>query len=175
IRSIIDVGGQDSKSIRLGDNGSVKDFAMNDKCAAGTGRFLEVMSNILEVDLEKMSDKALNAKYASSISSMCTVFAESEVVSLLGKGENIDEIAAGLANSIAKRVAGLYRRIRGEEPVAFTGGVARNNSVKKALEKELNITLHVPKNPDIVGAYGAALFALQMGVRDENSKTQDIS
>ncbi len=175
IRSIIDVGGQDSKSIKLGDNGSVKDFAMNDKCAAGTGRFLEVMSNILEVDLEKMSDKALNAKDASSISSMCTVFAESEVVSLLGKGENIDEIAAGLANSIAKRVAGLYRRIKGEEPVAFTGGVARNNSVKKALEKELNITLHVPKNPDIVGAYGAALFALQMGVRDENSKTQDIS
>ncbi|MFO7881932.1 MAG: acyl-CoA dehydratase activase [Kosmotogaceae bacterium] len=162
IKSIIDIGGQDSKSIRIGDNGSVADFAMNDKCAAGTGRFLEVMSKILEVDLNEMSEKALNAKKASSISSMCTVFAESEVVSLLGKGENTDEIAAGLANSIAKRIAGLYRRIRGVEPVAFTGGVARNSSVKRALEKELKITLYVPENPDIVGAYGAALLALQM-------------
>ncbi|TYB88916.1 MAG: CoA protein activase [Kosmotoga sp.] len=163
IRSIIDIGGQDSKSIKLGHDGSVKDFAMNDKCAAGTGRFLEVMSKVLEVNLNEMSTKALNAKRAAPISSMCTVFAESEVVSLLGKGENTSEIAAGLANSIAKRVAGLYRGIRGEEPVAFTGGVARNKSVKNALEKELNIKLYVPEDPDIVGAYGAALFALQMG------------
>jgi predicted CoA-substrate-specific enzyme activase len=163
IRTIIDIGGQDSKSIKLGNDGSVKDFAMNDKCAAGTGRFLEVMSNVLEVNLNEMSVKALNAKRAAAISSMCTVFAESEVVSLLGKGENTSEIAAGLVNSIAKRVAGLYRGIKGEEPVAFTGGVARNDSVKNALEKELNVTLSVPEDPDIVGAYGAALFALQMG------------
>ncbi|MEA2066744.1 MAG: acyl-CoA dehydratase activase [Thermotogota bacterium] len=162
IRSIIDIGGQDSKSIKLGNDGSVKDFAMNDKCAAGTGRFLEVMSNVLEINLNEMSTKALNAKRAAPISSMCTVFAESEVVSLLGKGENISQIAAGLANSIAKRVAGLYRGIKGEEPVAFTGGVARNNSVKEALEKELNVTLSVPEDPDIVGAFGAALFARQM-------------
>ncbi|MGC9384782.1 MAG: acyl-CoA dehydratase activase, partial [Kosmotogaceae bacterium] len=162
IRTIIDIGGQDSKSIKLGNDGSVKDFAMNDKCAAGTGRFLEVMSNVLEVNLNEMSAKALNAKRAAPISSMCTVFAESEVVSLLGKGENTSEIAAGLVNSIAKRVAGLYRGIKGEEPVAFTGGVARNDSVKNALEKELNVTLSVPEDPDIVGAYGAAIFALKM-------------
>ncbi|OAA29922.1 hypothetical protein AT15_01200 [Kosmotoga arenicorallina S304] len=164
-KCIIDIGGQDSKAIRLDEKGNVVDFSMNDKCAAGTGRFLEVMARVLEKDLDAMADAAEKARKNLSISSMCTVFAESEVVSLIGKGESIDDISAGLFRSISKRIAAMYKRVKGEPPVVFTGGVARNSGIVKALQEELGINFLIPDVPDIVGAYGAAIMAMEKVIR----------
>ncbi|AKI97965.1 acyl-CoA dehydratase activase [Kosmotoga pacifica] len=158
-RSIVDIGGQDSKVIRLDEEGNVVDFTMNDKCAAGTGRFLEVMARVLEKDLDAMAAAAERARKNLAISSMCTVFAESEVVSLIGKGESINDISAGLFRSISKRIGAMYKRVKGQPPVVFTGGVAKNSGIVKALEEELNIKFLIPEVPDIVGAYGAAIMA----------------
>lgn len=160
-RSVIDMGGQDSKVIRLDDSGSVVDFVMNDKCAAGTGRFLEVMSNVLQLDLSEMSKAAFESKKVVPISSMCTVFAESEVISLLGKGESVEDISAGLFESIGKRIKAMYKRLKCEPPTVFTGGVARNKGMVKTLEEMLETSLLIPDVPDIVGAYGAALVAVE--------------
>lgn len=160
-RSVIDMGGQDSKVIRLDASGKVVDFVMNDKCAAGTGRFLEVMSNVLQLDLGKMSEAAFNSKKIVPISSMCTVFAESEVISLLGKGESVEDISAGLFESIGKRIKAMYRRLKCEPPTVFTGGVARNKGMVRTLEEMLGTSLLIPDVPDIVGAYGAALIAME--------------
>ncbi len=159
VRTVIDIGGQDSKVILMGDNGRVLDFAMNDKCAAGTGRFLEVMAQALEVELEKLAELSSQAKEAVSISSMCTVFAESEVVSLIARGLPREDIACGLHQAIADRTAGLVRRVGLEEKVMITGGVAKNAAVVKSLNEKLSINLLVPEEPQIVGALGAALLA----------------
>lgn len=159
VRTVIDIGGQDSKVILMGDNGRVLDFAMNDKCAAGTGRFLEVMAQALEVELENLAELSNQAKETVSISSMCTVFAESEVVSLIARGLPREDIARGLHQAIADRTAGLVRRVGLEEKVMITGGVAKNAAVVKALNEKLNINLLVPEEPQIVGALGAALLA----------------
>lgn len=159
VRTVIDIGGQDSKVIRLNDAGRVVDFAMNDKCAAGTGRFLEVMAHALEVELaglSELSDKAINAV---SISSMCTVFAESEVVSLIARGLPREDIARGLHQSIAERTAGLVKRVGLEERVMMTGGVACNSAVVRALNEKLNTLIIIPSEPQIAGALGAALLA----------------
>jgi len=162
---IIDIGGQDSKVIRLDEKGSVVDFSMNDKCAAGTGRFLEVMSRVLEKDLDAMAAAAERARKKLSISSMCTVFAESEVVSLIGKGESINDISAGLFRSISKRIVAMYKRVKGQPPVVFTGGVARNSGIVKTLQEELGVKFFIPKIPDIVGAYGAAIIGKEKVVK----------
>lgn len=159
VRTVIDIGGQDSKVIRVAPGGKVVDFAMNDKCAAGTGRFLEVMARALEVKLEDLGKLAREARKAATISSMCTVFAESEVVSLIAQGVPRDEIARGLCNAVAERIANLVHRVGLEPRVAITGGVAKNAGVVHAIEGKLGEKLLIPPEPQITGALGAALLA----------------
>ncbi len=159
---LVDVGGQDSKTIRIDSGGNVVDFAMNDKCAAGTGRFLEAMSRALEVDIEELGNLDEGAKGDLVLSSMCTVFAESEVVSLIAEGERVREIVAGLHRAIASRTRALVRRVAsdvGDLKVAMSGGVARNPGVVRALSAALGREIRVPPEPDTVGALGAALIA----------------
>jgi predicted CoA-substrate-specific enzyme activase len=162
IRSIIDIGGQDSKSIVLDDSGKVRDFAMNDKCAAGTGRFLEVMARALQVDLEDFGDISLRADNPGRISSTCTVFAESEVISLISRGEARENIIAGIHESIATRVSAMANRIGVRPPVMMTGGVAKNIGVVKALEVKLGMTIEVTEAAQVMGALGAAILAAGM-------------
>lgn len=159
-RTIIDIGGQDSKVIVLDERGFVKNFALNDKCAAGTGRFLEVMSRSLEIDLEKMGELSLKPSREIEVSSICTVFAESEVVSLVAAGEEPKDILAAIHRSIARRIRGMVESQGLKERVAMSGGVAKNAGVVRALEKELGTTLLVSPEPQIVGALGAAVLAL---------------
>ncbi|WP_010233136.1 acyl-CoA dehydratase activase [Clostridium arbusti] len=148
-RTIIDMGGQDYKAMRLDENGNVTDFAMNDKCAAGTGRFLEVMSNVFKVSLEELGPLALKATKVLPVSSTCTVFAESETVSLLARGEKGENIIIGIHHAIANRISGM-----------FSEGVAKNVGMRKALEDVLDITIAKPeKDPQLVGAIGAAVIA----------------
>ncbi len=159
--TVIDVGGQDSKAMRLDDNGKVVKFTMNDKCAAGTGRFLEVMAGVLGMEMEEMVDAAFQSKNKISITSTCTVFAESEVISLIASGNRPEDIVAGLNEAIAKRVGGLVRQVGIEDDVVMTGGVAKNKGVVRALENELKHEIKVPDEPQIVGALGAALIAIK--------------
>jgi predicted CoA-substrate-specific enzyme activase len=159
VRTIIDIGGQDSKAIRINGQGRVQDFAMNDKCAAGTGRFLEVMGRSLGVPLEGMGERADMATKEVRVSSMCTVFAESEVVSLVAKGEKVEDILNGIHQAIADRVASLALRVGLEPPVAVTGGVAKNGGVVQALAARLETQVAVPDDPQLTGALGAAMIA----------------
>ncbi len=159
VRTVIDIGGQDSKVILLNDEGRVLDFAMNDKCAAGTGRFLEVMAQVLETELDGMAALSDRAETMVAISSMCTVFAESEVVSLIAQGLPREDIALGLHRSIADRTAGLVHRVGLVEKVMITGGVAKNMAVVRALSEKLSTDIIVPADPQIAGALGAALLA----------------
>lgn len=159
IRSIIDVGGQDSKAILLDDQGRVENFAMNDKCAAGTGRFLEVMARALEVDLDQMGDFSMKADHPSKISSICTVFAESEVISMIARQEKRENIIAGIHDSAAARVAILAAKIRIRGPVMMTGGVAKNKGMVAALEKRLGLKLIIGNLSQENGAIGAAVLA----------------
>lgn len=158
-RTIIDIGGQDAKAIRLDQNGNVKQFFMNDKCAAGTGRFLEVMARVLETDLDSMAELSSHADAPASISSTCTVFAESEVISQLSRGVSRENIIAGVHDSVAVKAVGLLLRGGVEDTVVMTGGVARNEGVVKAIAKELGHEVVVCPNPQMAGALGAALFA----------------
>lgn len=159
--TIIDIGGQDSKVIKLDKRGKVADFAMNDRCAAGTGKFLELTARALGTDLESFGELYGKAENPCSISSVCTVFAESEVVSLLAEGVALENIVAGLHRAIAKRVGIMALRLGMEEEVAFTGGVAKNTGVVKALEEELMIEFQsLSFNPQLTGALGAAILAL---------------
>ncbi|HIE52243.1 MAG TPA: 2-hydroxyglutaryl-CoA dehydratase [Armatimonadetes bacterium] len=160
-RTVIDVGGQDSKVIRVSPRGKPVDFAMNDKCAAGTGRFLEVMARALEVDLESLGELSAQSRNEITISSMCTVFAESEVVSLIAQGTPKEDIIRGLHNSIADRILTLAHRVGVEREVSMSGGVAKNRGVVRAISEKLGLPLNVPREPQIVGALGAALLALE--------------
>lgn len=162
IRGIIDVGGQDSKAIFLDQNGQVENFAMNDKCAAGTGRFLEVMAKALEVDLELLGDFSLAADKPSKISSICTVFAESEVISMIAKQERRENIIAGIHESAAARVAILANKIKIKKPVMMTGGVAKNKGMVNAIEKRLDFKLIVGNLAQENGAIGAAVMASKL-------------
>ena len=159
-RTIIDIGGQDSKVIRLAKNGQVADFLMNDKCAAGTGRFLQTLSTVLGIDVAGLADLAKD-KTLLPINSMCTVFAESEVISLLAQGVDKGQIAAGLLQSICLRTASMVNRIGIEPQVVFTGGTARNTELAKLLAKELQQKLLVPEMPQITGALGAAVIGYE--------------
>ena len=159
VRTIIDIGGQDSKAIKVDSRGFIANFVMNDKCAAGTGRFLEVMAHALEVKLEDMGKISLQAEKSLDVSSTCTVFAESEVISLIAEGYSKENIIAGLHLAVAKRTVGLVERVGIAEKVAMTGGVAKNIAVVKAIESLLGVTLFIPEEPQIVGALGAALVA----------------
>ncbi|PKN18872.1 MAG: 2-hydroxyglutaryl-CoA dehydratase [Deltaproteobacteria bacterium HGW-Deltaproteobacteria-6] len=159
IRTIIDIGGQDSKAMALDEKGKVKNFVMNDKCAAGTGRFLEVMARALEVNLDEFGAMSLQSERPSKISSLCTVFAESEVISLIARGEKRPDIIAGIHESIAARVSAMLARVGVAEPVMITGGVARNKGVVDALTKKLGVTIEVSSYAQVNGAIGAAVLA----------------
>ena len=159
VRTIIDIGGQDSKAIALDEKGKVKNFVMNDKCAAGTGRFLEVMARALEVDLDEFGAMSLRSEAPSKISSLCTVFAESEVISLIARGEQRFDIIAGIHESIAARISAMIARVGLTEPVMITGGVARNAGVVAALEKKLGVKIAVLSFAQVNGAIGAAVLA----------------
>jgi predicted CoA-substrate-specific enzyme activase len=159
--TVIDIGGQDTKVLLLGDNGSVLKFEMNDRCAAGTGKFLEVMANTLEVGIEALGDLALSATKSVQINSLCTVFADSEVVSLVARGEASNAIALGLHEAIAARIINMVRRVGIKERVIFAGGAALNKCLQMLLAQKLGVNLTVPAEPQIVGALGAALLAKQ--------------
>jgi CoA-substrate-specific enzyme activase, putative len=158
VRTVIDIGGQDSKVIKLDSKGNPIDFLMNDKCAAGTGRFLEVMAKALDIDLRNFAEIFAGTSQKVDISSTCTVFAESEIVSLIGHGVGKNSIVKGLVYSITSRIISMVERIGLEEPVCMTGGVAKNLAVVSALEEKLNLKIKVPQEPQITGALGAALL-----------------
>jgi len=158
-RTVIDIGGQDSKVIRVHPRGYVTDFAMNDKCAAGTGRFLEVMAEALELEVEELGPLSQQSRHPVSISSTCTVFAESEVIGQMSRGAPKADIVAGIHAAIANRVAGLAGQVGLEEAVVMTGGVALNIGVVRALEKQIGSSILLPPEPQLVGALGAALLA----------------
>lgn len=159
VHTIIDIGGQDAKVIRMNSRGKMMNFVMNEKCAAGTGRFLDVMAGVLETTVDKLAGMDEQAKEKLTISSTCTVFAESEVISQLSDGKRTEDIVRAIHESVAKRVCGLARRIGVETPVAMTGGVAQNGGVARAIERELGQPVTIPQNPQMAGALGAALLA----------------
>jgi len=158
VRTVIDIGGQDSKVISINEQGKVAEFAMNDKCAAGTGRFLEVVGTILGTTVEELSGIAETADKEISISSTCVVFAESEIIGLISSGETKGNIIRSVHYSIAKRVANLLTQIAIFPPIAFTGGVAHNLSLAEAISSQLGKDVIIVKNPDITGALGAAIL-----------------
>ncbi|MBN1288206.1 MAG: 2-hydroxyglutaryl-CoA dehydratase [Actinobacteria bacterium] len=159
VRTVIDLGGQDSKGIAIGDNGKVIDFVMNDKCAAGTGRFLEVMAAALQVDLGDLGSISRESKDPAPISSVCTVFAESEVISRVAEGVLKTDIIAGIHKAIASRIFAMISRIPVNEKIVMTGGVARNSGVVDALEERFKTRIIVPGMPQHMGSLGAAIIA----------------
>ncbi len=159
-RTVLDMGGQDTKAIKVSPNGEILDFSMNDKCAAGTGRFLGGASAALEIPLDDLGPTALRSDKPVKISTTCTVFAESEILSWLGKGKKVEDILLGVHQSVAQRALGLLRRVGIEREVAFTGGVAKNIGMVKAIEDLLGFPVHVSEEPHYMGALGAALFAM---------------
>lgn len=168
-RTLIDIGGQDVKAIALDDRGAIRQFYMNDKCAAGTGRFLEVMARVLEVPLEKMGEYHFRSKTPAQVSSTCTVFAESEVISLLSRGTAKEDIIAGVHFSVAAKACALAQRVGVRREVVLCGGAAQNSGVADAIEKELGEPLVVARNPQLTGALGAALLAYEEMTRKERS------
>jgi len=159
-RTVLDMGGQDTKAIRVSANGEIDDFSMNDKCAAGTGRFLGAASAALQIPLDQLGPVALTYGRAVRISTTCTVFAESEVLSWLGKGKKVEDILWGVHQSIAVRSYALLRRVGIEEEITFTGGVARNGAMVKAIEDKLGVPVNISEDSHFMGALGAALFAM---------------
>jgi (R)-2-hydroxyacyl-CoA dehydratese activating ATPase len=158
-RAILDIGGQDTKAISLTETGDMNKFELNDKCAAGTGRFLEVMATALGYSLDEFSHAACSAERAEKINSMCTVFAESEVISLTTRGAARHEVALGIHKAIVSRSVALFRRVSAPQEVFFAGGVALNECVRALIGRELGVPVFVPPDPQIVGAFGAALHA----------------
>lgn len=163
VRTVVDIGGQDSKVIRLDEDGSVKNFVMNDKCAAGTGRFLEMMARTMEMSLDEIGKAGLSYDEDITISSMCTVFAESEVVSLIAQNKKPDDIVHGLNKAVAAKTAALVKRVGGAEAYMMTGGVAQNLGLVKTLEERLGAKLIISDKAQLCGALGAALYAVDMG------------
>ncbi|EHL14647.1 benzoyl-CoA reductase, subunit D [Peptoanaerobacter stomatis] len=161
VRTIIDIGGQDSKALKIDENGMLENFVMNDKCAAGTGRFLDVIANVLEVDIEDLEKLDEQSTQDVPISSTCTVFAESEVISQLSRGTKIQDIVKGIHTAIASRVGALAKRVGMKDDVVMTGGVALNKGMVRALEKNTGFKLHTSEYCQLNGALGAALFAYQ--------------
>lgn len=159
VRTIIDIGGQDAKVLAVNDQGRMSNFLMNDKCAAGTGRFLDVMAGILKMDISELEQQAALAENVAKISSTCTVFAESEVISQLANGVHTPDLVAGICQSVAVRVASLAKRIGIREEVCMSGGVARNGGVRGAMEQELGVKIQYSPLAQLMGALGAALYA----------------
>lgn len=160
-RTVIDMGGQDAKGIKVGEAGEVKDFVMNDKCAAGTGRFLANSADILNFSLDEIGEISLRARFPVRLTTVCTVFVESDIVSYLAQGKKVEDILGGVHNAIATRTISLVRRVGIEEEVTFTGGVSLNVGMVRALEEKLGMKLNVSPESHYVGALGAAIFALE--------------
>ena len=164
VKAIIDIGGQDVKGIAIDTDGTVLNFAMNDKCAAGTGRFFESMARAFEMSLDEFSNLSLTAKNVIPITAQCAVFAESEVISLVGEGKPMEEIAVGIQLSVAKRCFVMAKKAGAADSVTLTGGCAKNEGLKKAIEKVLKINVvDLPTDPQLMGALGAAEYARQKG------------
>lgn len=166
-RTVIDIGGQDAKALRIGSNGELLNFVMNDKCAAGTGRFLNVMAMILNLRIDELGPISLCAQQPSVISNTCTVFAESEVISKLSAHVPVENIVAGIHKSVASRVAGMALRVGLEDDICMSGGVALNQGVVRAMEKELGKKVLVHADCQLAGALGAAIYAYKHSVRKE--------
>jgi len=171
-RTLIDIGGQDCKIIKINPKGKVVDFAMNDKCAAGTGRFFEAMARVMEIDLEDISEYSIHSSNPAQITSQCSVFAESEVITLLNEGMDIRDIAAGINEAIAARLASLVRKVGVEEQVAVSGGCAKNKGLILSLERKLGVKVkRLGMDPQVIGALGAAIIAeRRLAEGDHNSK-----
>ncbi len=159
VRSLIDIGGQDAKAMSINEAGTMTAFQMNDKCAAGTGRFLEVMANVLHIGIEDLEKDYVAATDPVKISSTCTVFSESEVISQLARGAKREDVVAGICNSVASRFAALLSRVGVEPIVCISGGVARNHGVRAALSRDLGVEIVAPPYAQYMGALGAALYA----------------
>jgi (R)-2-hydroxyacyl-CoA dehydratese activating ATPase len=160
-RTVIDMGGQDAKGIRVGEDGDVKDFVMNDKCAAGTGRFLSNAADTLGLGLDQIGAISLEAKKPVRLSTVCAVFVESDIMSYIAEGKTVPDILGGVHSAIAARTIALVRRVGIEPEVTFTGGVTRNIGMVKALEEKLGFPVNVSEDAHFIGAIGAALFALE--------------
>ena len=168
VKAIIDIGGQDVKGISIDTDGTVKSFAMNDKCAAGTGRFYEAMANAFEMTLPEFSQLSLTAKNVIPITAQCTVFAESEVITLVGEGKPMDEIAAGIQMAVAKRCFVMSKKAGATDSITLTGGCAKNAGLKKAIEHVLKLkVIDLDIDPQLMGALGAAEYARQKGLAKE--------
>lgn len=158
VKTVIDIGGQDIKVLGI-DNGMLVSFQMNDKCAAGTGRFLELMAKVLQVKVDELADLGIKSRKPAQISSTCTVFAESEVISQLSRGTSVNDIAAGIHRSVASKVTGLVHRVGLLEPVLMTGGVSRNRDVIRAIEEQIKCEVRTSELSQYAGAIGAAVYA----------------
>jgi len=170
-RTILDMGGQDCKAIRCDENGKATNFIMNDKCAAGTGRAMEVMASLLQIQLEEIGARSLKIDGDPlKISNTCVIFAKSEVLSLMREGVPINEILAGLCDSVAERVKTLVQRVGIEDDFVISGGISKNLGVVKRLEQKLDVCAHIPEEPQIVGAVGAALFARELLEKQKSSE-----
>jgi len=172
-RTVIDMGGQDAKGIKVGEDGEVKDFVMNDKCAAGTGRFLANSAEALGLGLDEIGGISLKAKNPVRLTTVCTVFVESDIMSYLAQGKKIEDILGGVHSAIAARTISLVRRVGIEEEVTFTGGVSRNPGMVKALEEKLGTKLNVSPDSHFVGALGASLFALERASKGAGRTPQE--
>lgn len=165
LRTVIDIGGQDAKVIALSPSGKMVNFVMNDKCAAGTGRFLDVMASILRLDVDDLDTEAAKAAAPAAISSTCTVFAESEVITLVGEGKPMDEIAAGIQMAVAKRCFVMSKKAGATDAITLTGGCAKNAGLKQAIEHVLKLkVIDLKTDPQLMGALGAAEYARQKGM-----------
>jgi predicted CoA-substrate-specific enzyme activase len=160
-RTVIDMGGQDTKGIKIDESGNVLDFVMNDKCAAGTGRFLQAAAEVVGLPLDEIGGVALRAKNPVRLSSVCAVFVESDIMSYLAQNKTVEDILGGVHSAIAARTISLVRRVGLEQQITFSGGVSRNQGMIHGLEEKLNCTLNVSEQSHFAGAIGAALFALE--------------
>lgn len=168
VKAILDIGGQDVKGISIDTDGTVQSFAMNDKCAAGTGRFFEAMARAFECSLDEFSQLSLAAKNVIPITAQCTVFAESEVITLVGEGKPREEIAAGIQQSVAKRCFVMAKKAGAKNAITLTGGCAKNAGLKAAIENVLRIkVIELSTDPQLMGALGAAEYARQKGMEQE--------
>ena len=164
-RTIIEVGGQDSKAIKLTENGTVSEFTMNNKCAAGTGRFLECVSDTLEVSLAEMNTLALRAKDALPVSSLCAIFAQQEIIAALSRGTPVEVVLAGMYGGFARKIITMANPLRIEREVVLTGGTCKHAALQAALQREIGFELLIPEEPLLTGALGAALLAGKYGGR----------
>ncbi|MFQ5682738.1 MAG: acyl-CoA dehydratase activase [Candidatus Binatia bacterium] len=172
-RTVIDMGGQDAKGIKVGEEGDVKDFVMNDKCAAGTGRFLANSAEALLLSLDDIGERSLQAKHPVRLTTVCTVFVESDIMSYLAQGKKVEDILGGVHSAIAARTISLVRRVGIEEQITFTGGVSRNIGMVRALENKLGTKINVSPDSHYTGALGASLFALERAVKGEAIGNQE--